>query len=174
MLFFGVKWILKTLKAKEIIEFPLMEGERDVEIKRTGLFALYILGVRSVDYSPHFKIKIENRENGKTVTSKENAVQMRFHKKQKMGIEYLNFSISMIGVYKIKIEKPENLIVKQTMLRTIIPFQSSSPIENIQLLIKETVPISQKILGIIFLIVGLNLSTWGIMLGINPGLFGIQ
>ncbi len=51
-------------------------------------------------------------------------------------------------------------------------FQTPLSIENITVSIQETITIGKKIFGIIFLVLGINASFWGIMLGINPNLFG--
>jgi hypothetical protein len=58
------------------------------------------------------------------------------------------------------------------MLKTMQLVESKEPIENLRVLIKETIPIRRKLLGIIFLILGANMSAWGITLSINPNLFG--
>lgn len=174
MIFFGAKWTFKSLKAKEIIGFPLAEREKEFEIKNAGLFTLCIIGGGYVNNSGSFRVQIKGKDNQRTVYLKENFIKPKFRKNWKMGVEYLQFNISNYGLYKVEIGNPEDLIVKKSMLKIKRMFQSPLPIENIEILIKETVPISKKLFGIIFLVLGVNLSAWGIMLGINPDLFWIK
>jgi hypothetical protein len=99
-------------------------------------------------------------------------MKSRIRKNWKVRVEYLQFKISRAGLYKVKTENVEDLIVKKSMLKTKHVFQSPLRIENIVASIKKTIPISKKLYGIIFLVLGVNMSAWRITLGINPKLFG--
>jgi hypothetical protein len=96
-------------------------------------------------------------------------MESRIRKNWKVWAEYLQFKISREGLYKVKIV--EDLIVEKSMLKTKHIFQSPLRIENIAASIKKTIPISKKFYGIIFLVLGVNMSAWRITLGINPKLF---
>jgi hypothetical protein len=172
MTFFGAKWTFKSFKSKEIIGFPLNELEKEFEIIKPGLFTLCIIGGGYVNNTGSFRALVKRKENQKVIDLKENFMKPRFRKNWKMGVEYLQFKISNSGLYNVEIENAEDLIVKKSMLKTKQIFQSRLPIENIEVSIKETIPIGKKLFGIIFLVLGVNMSAWGIMLGINPDLFG--
>lgn len=172
MTFFGVKWTFKSFKAKEIIGFPLSYLKKEFEIIRPGLFTLSIVGGGFVDNSGSFRVLVKRKDNQKVIDLKENFMKPRFSKNWKIGVEYLQFNISHPGLYKVEIENAEDLVVKKSMLKTKQVFQSPLPVENIEISIRETIPISKKLLGIIFLVLSVNMSAWGIMLGINPELFG--
>ncbi len=172
MTFFGVKWTLKSFKTKEIICFPLNEKEKEFEIINIGLFTFSVLGGGYVNNSGNFLATIKSKDNQKRIDLKENYIKTRFRKNWKIGVEFLQFKISNTGFYKVEIKNPEDLIVKKSMLKIKQIFQSPLPVENIEILIKETIPTRKKLFGIIFLVLGVNLSTWGILLGISPDIFG--
>lgn len=88
------------------------------------------------------------------IKSKENSTKWRFRKNGEMFIEHSIFNISETGNYNIKAE-------------LLKPNQE----QNDLIIIKETVSITKKILGILFLVFGVNGSFWGIMLSINPNVF---
>lgn len=170
--FFGVKWTFKSFKGKEIIGFPLSELKKEFEIIKPGLFTLCVVGGGYVDNSGNFRTLVMRKDNQKIIELKENILKPRFRKNRKMGVEYLQFKISHVGLYKVEIENAEDLVVKKSMLKTKQVFQSPLSVEKIEISIKETIPISKKLFGIIFLVLGVNMSAWGIMLEVNPELFG--
>ncbi len=170
--FFGVKWTYRSFKAKEIVGFPLIMKEQEFEISKPGLFALCIIGGGHVKNSGNFRVLIINTIDQKVIDLKENFMKPRFRKNWKIGVEILNFKVSNSGHFKVQIENAEDLIVKKSMLITERFFQSSLSIRNIEVMIKETIPVSKRLFGIIFLVVGVNMSAWGVMLGFNPELFG--
>lgn len=172
MIFFGAKWTWKSVKAKEIVNFPFIESKKEFEIKNIGLFSLCILGGGSVNNSGCFQVQIKDRDNQRIVELKENTMKPRFRKNWKMGVEYFQFKISKNGWYKIEIKNPKDLVVKQSTLKIKQVFQYPVPTESLEVLIKETIPNSKKLFGILLLVLGVNISAWGIMLGINPHLFG--
>jgi hypothetical protein len=172
MTFFGVKWTLKSFRAKTIEIFPLIELRKEFEIIRPGLFSICIIGGGHVNNTGSFQVSVQHKDNKKTIDLKENYMKPRFHKKWKTGVEYFSLKIENCGIYKVEISNPEDLIVKQSINKSQHVFQSPLPIENIEISIKETVTISKQLFGIIFLTLGVNMSIWGIMLGINPELFG--
>ncbi len=153
LLFFGIKWSWKSLKAKEIIQFPFSQDQTQFKIEKTGLFSLCILGGRYLANSGGFGAQI-------------------FRKNMKMGVEFFHFTISQSGGYILHLENQEDLIVKTSMIKIKQLFQSPQLTENLQVLIKETIPVGKRIMGIIFLVLGVNMTAWGIMLGIYPNLFG--
>lgn len=170
MLFFGLKWSLKSFKSKKIIEFPILDSVKEFEIINPGLYSFCIIGGGYVHNSEGFKTLISNVGSQKSIDLEENIIKPRFRKNWKMGVEYLQFKINNIGNYKIEIQNPEKLIVKKSMLKTKQIFQSNQLMENIEILIKETIPVKKKLFGILFLVLGVNMSAWGIMLTLNPSL----
>ena len=172
MLFAGAKWSVESFKSNDIVEFPIIDKLKEFEIIKSGLYAVCIVGGFYVHNLAGFKTSIFNIHNQKQIDLKEPNLKFRFRKKWKVGIEHLHFRIIEAGRYKIEIQLPEKLTVKESMLTTKQPFQSSQPIENIEVLIKGIVPLGKKILGIVFLVLGVNLSVWGILLSIIPKLFG--
>lgn len=172
MIFVGAKWTFKLFKAKEIIVFPLIELKKEFEIKKPGLYTLCIIGGGYVKNSGSFRALVKCKDTQEIIDIKENFIQPRFPKNWKMGVDYLQFKISNYGIYKVEIENAKDLIVKKSMLKAKQIFQSPLPVENIEISIKETIPIGKKLFGIVFLVLGVNMSAWGIMLGINPELFG--
>ncbi|SFU65406.1 hypothetical protein SAMN05216480_111123 [Pustulibacterium marinum] len=172
MTFFGVKWTVTSFKAKEISCFPFNNLKKEFEIKRPGQYTLSIIGGGFVGNTSNFHISVKTKDHQKIVDYEENFMRPRFRKNGKIGVEYLQFKISDSGLYKVEIENPEDLIVKKSIVKTKQFFQAPLAVENIEISIGETIPISKKLFGIIFLVLGVNISVWGIILGINPQLFG--
>jgi len=169
---FGARWNFRSFQTKEIIGFSIIELEKEFVIKKPGLFTICIIGGGYLNNNDNFRILVKSKENQKVIDLKENCIKPRFRRNCKIGIEYRQFSISDSGIYKVEIENVKDLIVKKSMLKTKQIFQSPLPIKNIEVLIKETIPISKKLLGIVFFILGLNMFFWGIILGVTPELFG--
>lgn len=171
LLFFGVKWIVKLFQLKDVVEFPIVEGIKEFEINKTGLYAVCIVGGAYIKYSEGFNIQILNVQNGKQLDLKENSLKPIFRKKVGTGVEYLQFNIQHIGRYKIEIHHAEKLIVKKSMLKIKQLFPSQS-LDSIEILIQGKMPVGEYISGIVFLVLGANMALWGVILGINPNLFG--
>ena len=172
MTFLGAKWSIKSFRAKEIINFPITHFKKDFEIIKPGLYALCIVGGASVNDAGNLRILIKHKDDQHVVELKEHLIKPRFRKKGKIGVEYLQFKILHSGRYQIELKNIDNLIVKKSRLTAQQIFQSPLSFENIEISIKETITIGKKIFGIIFLVLGINASFWGIALSIYPNLFG--
>ncbi|KKN91414.1 hypothetical protein LCGC14_0217470 [marine sediment metagenome] len=165
MVFFGAKWLLRS---KAIVKLPIAEKIKNFTINRSGLYSVCILGGGYLKTSVGFKILISKSNSQEKIRLKENFLKWRFRKNREIGVEYLHFEIENIGEYHIEIQNPENLTVKKS--RSIL--QSDKPIQSVEILIKESVSVAKKLFGVIFLVLGVNISFWGIMLAINPNPFG--
>lgn len=172
MLIFGVKWMLATFRLKDVVEFPLSKKEEEFEISKLGRYALCIVGGGYVKGLEGLTVKLVHLESGEKIEVEEVLLKPRFRKHWKISIECLHFMINKSGNFRIEIEPPERLRVNRSMLIFKRSFQAPEPIENLSILIKETNPVIQRILGIVFLVLGANLLVWGIILRINPGIFG--
>ena len=136
------------------------------------IFAFCIIGGGYARNSNNFQVQIKRKDDEQIVNLKKTFIKPRVLKNNKIGIEYLQFNISNSGVYKIKIKNPEGLIVKESILKFGLIFKSNPPVKNIEILIKETTPIIKQFFGIIFLVLGLNLFMWSVILAINLDRFG--
>ena len=172
MFFFGVKWFLKSFNSKEIIEFPFLDNHKEFEIKNTGLYTIQILGAAQITNSGQFTIRLINKDNQKNIALKDYFLKPRFRKNWKIGIEYLHFKITESGNYIIKLENQNSFVAKKSMLKINSPFQQNKPSNNLKIIIKEAITPSKKLLSILFLVLGVNISFWGILLTINPNAFG--
>ena len=151
MLFFGAKWLLRS---KTVVKFTINKNIKEFKIGRSGVYAVCFMETRFFNNFGVFHIKIINSDNQERIDMKKNFLKWRFIKNWKKGVEYYQFKIQNAGNYRIEID------------------QANKSIHNIEVLIKESVTVSKKIFGILFLVFGVNISFWGIILAINPNPFG--
>jgi len=156
MLFFGIKWSIESVRSKALVRFPLDNRTQEFELMDEGLYTFCILGSRFVGNSASYTTSLSNIENKEKVELVQNFLKPKFRVGWKIGIEYQNFRIRKSGQYKLELGNPNSLKGNSS---------------NLEGMIKKTIPVSKKIFGIIFLVLGMNMSAWGIMLGINPNLF---
>ncbi len=166
MVFFGAKWLLRS---KTIVNLPIAEKTNNFTINRSGLYSVCILGSAYIKSSVGFNILISKSNSQENIKLKESFLKWRFFKNWNIGVEYLHFKIENIGDYHIEIQNPENLMVEKSTSF----FQLGKPIQSVEILIKESVSTAKKLFGVIFLVLGVNISFWGIMLAINPNPFGL-
>ena len=145
MIFYGAKWLLRT---KIIFSFPITEGIKQFTIKNKGTHSI-CTRKGYFERSMKYNIPILRNSGGDYIESKENFLKWRFRKKGIMYVEHSIFNANETGTYSIESE-----ISKRNDL----------------ILIKETVPATKKLLGILFLVFGVNGSFWGLMLSINPNI----
>jgi hypothetical protein len=150
MMFYGAKWLLRY---KTVFSFLVSTGGKQFAIKKRGTYSICI---KKSHFGKAFKYNflITKGSGQNKLESKENFLKWSFRKKGKMFVEHTLFKVSEIGNYTIKAE-------------LLKPNQD----QNDLIIIKETVSITKKILGILFLVFGVNGSFWGIMLFINPTVF---
>ena len=168
----GIKWVYKSNFSKTIVRFPISKLTQEFRIETPGLYSINIVGGGSVRNKGHFKMRIVDVKNGHNITIKDNFIKPRMRLDWKMAVELSQFEIYDPGHYRIDIEGLDGLVVKKSMLFVKNRFHSPEDLKNIEVWIKETISNLQKVLGIIFLVFGANLSIWGILLGIYPEAFG--
>ncbi len=156
MLFVGIKWSIESIRPKPLVRFPLSERTQEFELKDEGLYAFCILGSRFVGYPSSYTSSLSNMENEEKIKLVQNFLKPKFRVGWKIGIEYQNFKIRKPGKHKLVLGDPNFLRGNSS---------------NLEGMIKKTVTVTKKLFGIIFLVLGMNMSAWGIMLGINPNLF---
>jgi len=155
MTFYGAKWLLRS---RTIISFQKAEREKEFNIAIPGLYSVGIIGGGHFKKSGNDEFQISNIKNQQLIELKESYLKWRFRKNWKMFVEYRQFEIDDIGNYKIEIQNHKG--------------QSNQPMRNNQIIITESVKMLKRFLGIIFLVLGVNISFWGIILTINPTPFG--
>ena len=170
MLFFGIKWSIQSVRPKAIVQFSLGDKEQNFVFSDEGLYTFCVLGAGYIN-TGEFEVRLSNQASKNEIEMLENFMKPRFRKDWKIGVEYLNFRIKIPGEYKLELINPESLTAKKSMLKAKQLLKSPIPATNLEGMIKKTIPISKKLFGIIFLVLGVNMSAWGIMLGINPNLF---
>jgi len=168
MMFFGAKWLLRY---KTVVNFPILEGTKEFTIKKPGLYAACIMGVGYFNNHNEYKFRLTQTNNGQQIKLKRPILKARFRKKWVMGIESVHFRIQDEGDYKIEITNLINATSANSAKKVTSIASSNPPVGIHQILIKATVSVLKKIIGIIFLVVGVQASFWGIMLAINPNVF---
>jgi len=168
MFLLGIKWMIISMSKKDIINFNINDTQKEFKIEKEGFFSICIIGGGYVDGSNGFRIIIENTTTSKKIYPTEKTMKYRFRKNWKLGVEFSQFKVNEPGKYLIVIQNIQSLIIKPSMLRSKRFFQKKLSTEFIEVLIKESTSTSKKILSIVFLIVGGNMTLWGFVLTFMP------
>ena len=147
MIFLGAKWLLRS---KTIIQFQIAESQKEFILKKPGLYSICSLGGGYFHKLDIYELEISKKRNQQIIELKDTFPKWRFRKNLKMFIEYKQFKILEIGNYLITIKNQD--------------YKTS----NRPILIKESVNVFKRILGILFLVFGVNGSFWSFYLALNP------
>lgn len=171
MFIYGVKILYKIYTTKDILQFNLNDNLNKIIIYKEGYYSINLIGGFGIISNP-LNVIINSLNEKEKIVVTSNSRNYTFLKKWKRAIELYQFEIKSIGEYEVSIKNYEKLILKKSQLKIYQFFEKKQKISNIKVLIKETVPNSIKIKGIICLTLGANIGAWGIILGINPQIFG--
>jgi hypothetical protein len=154
MIYFGIKFLIKFLKAKEIISFPVQENEISFHIPKKGRYSLCILGGTAVN---NLSVNIYSAVTSKFVVLTESFLKYKFNRSGKLGTTYLDFDIYEKGEYLLKVNNIDSLSVKMSMLKSVAMFESNVHRDRIVLLIREYSSPLHFIYSLLLLITGLGL-----------------
>jgi hypothetical protein len=166
----GSYWTIQKYRCKEILQFNATEKEVSVNIKE-GVYSLGAIGCGFVENPESLVISITNLSTNQNIPLTINRPMPRFSKKMKIGIEIFNFKAIESGNYKMQIENIESLRAKESMLGMLQSLQPKIDVRNLNFLIKESYPVYKTIIGIIFMVIGMNIAAWGIIIAANPDIF---
>ncbi|MFT5753774.1 MAG: hypothetical protein ACI924_000994 [Flavobacterium sp.] len=153
--FFGGKILLKIKNQKTISELDLTEKTNLVTFSKKGDYSLNIVGGGYVKNINNFSILINYNNN--LIKVLERKPKKRFFYKGKLTTEFKQFEIRNIGEHKIEFENINDLEVKDSMLFSKRMFQKRKNTSEIGILIKETSPSLNYLLGLILVIFGLQI-----------------
>lgn len=172
LLIYSIKLVINQLKLKEIIVFDLTEKTKDFQITKNGIHSICMLGISS-------DFKISGLEasiitpNGKQINLTENLIRYSSLRKRVKIVEQWKFETNQKGKYTLSITNLDDYISRNPILTSGKLF-SNRKIEtkSLKILVKQSVSTKHRLISIIGLVLGINGSFWGIMLGINPNLLG--
>ena len=167
LFFVGGRWMYAALKSKEIIKFPLDNQKQEFRVDKPGLFSFSLIGGGYVKNSGGFRASVKRKEYHIKVESHEPFIKAIIMKNWRIGVEYLHFKISDSGIYIVEIDGVKDLVIKGSILKIKQLYQRSIPSKYIEVSIRETIPPTKQLFGIIFFVLGANITAWGIILGLN-------
>lgn len=154
MLYFGIKFLIKFLKAKEIISFSLQKDEVPFHIPKKGRYSLCVLGGFTVS---NLSVSISSIVTSKFVVLSESFFKYKFNSGGRSGTTYLDFDIYEKGEYLLKVNNSASLSVKMSMLKSVAMLEDEVERDRIFILIKEYSSPLHFIYSLLLLIIGLGL-----------------
>ncbi len=155
----GCILIVRQIKTKQIALYDLQEGIKEVKLDKDKKYAISIIG-GFFDNDKGMKISLYS---DKDIKLKKHNFKYQFLLNGEKAFDYYCFTIEESGVYKIKIENPEYLTLRNSNLylkKLISPNKNHS--RKIQ--VKESIGLFYKISIIFCLIIGVNILIGGLML----------
>jgi len=171
MFIIGGYWIIQKLRCKVIIQASAIEKEISFNIEKEGVYCLGILGCGNIENIYSLNASILNVASNTEEKIEYYKIMPRFSKNMNIGVELGNFIISKKGNYKLKLQNMESIVAKDSMVKFIQLIQSKKELKSLTVLIKESYSINKTIIGIIFMVLGANIGTWGIVLAFNYEVF---
>lgn len=100
------------------LKIPLLQDETILDLGK-GKYKIYALGGHDIELKPSFNIEIININDSEHIVMKE-TTRIRGHKNKKKSIRIYSFRIEKNGSYIFKINNPESLILKNSILNGIV------------------------------------------------------
>ena len=115
LIILSILWLLKiSIKNKAISIFGLIENDKTIYFQSSGKFSISTVKGRFVEVKNGFNVLItQNFKNSIPLTTQNLKFGIRTYINFHVGNEFLRFDVSESGSYKIEIENPEFLIVKE-------------------------------------------------------------
>ena len=167
MFVFGLTWAIQRALLSDILSFPLTCTEKQITFEKTGKYALCIQGANYIDVKYENVFKITNLTNKKGIHLRENFIKPRFRRDWVMGFEYYNFQITQPDTYKIEINHPKDIKGEDSKLFFGSIFKNTVSNDQLSIIVKETTSGLKLFLSIFFLVIGGNVTLWGIVLGLK-------
>lgn len=171
LILISISWGYRWMRFQTILRFPLARGKANFTIKKAGFYSICFYEARYAKSSGNFRLDVIDAQTKLTIPSKEFLIKPQFFKDLGVGLEFLQLRFEKTGDYILELEHQEDLIVKTTMIPLARFFQKKAPTNQIEVMVKTSLPIWKRILTIIFLVFGINIIAWGIITLINPEIF---
>lgn len=172
LIFFGSKWLLKFFVAKNIVEFSLTESFKEFKIEKKGLYSINFIGGWYARNQGNFEVRIIKMDESENIPVIRNTLKPQITRKMRRGIEFYKFKIANEGMYRIELFNQADLQIKRSKLFLSQLIFKSEKIENIKVLVKETIANWKLITGIAFLVFGINIVSWSLIFLLDPNAFG--
>ncbi|PKQ46115.1 hypothetical protein CSW08_05060 [Confluentibacter flavum] len=169
MFFFGMKTLIKKYRSRTIAELNFTENPSEIYIKKTGTYAVCIIGGGYANNKGDFDLHITN--NGNKLDVLEKQMKFKFRHKGKLATEFYHFEIKNMGKYKFEFKNIADLEAKESMLLSKRMFQNTLSVNNVGIVIKETSSNTKFIIGLLMAVFGFNIAGLGIILAFNPQLY---
>lgn len=169
MFFFGVKILMKVHRNKTVAELDFTEDPFEINIEKIGEHAVCIVGGHYASNEGNFQLSITN--NGNQLDVFEKPLKFKQYHKGKLATEFYQFETENVGKYVFEFENIADLEVKKSMLLSNRMFQDKIPVDNLEVVIKETSPGLKFIVGLLMTIIGFSIASLGIIFALNPQLF---
>ena len=172
LLIYSIKLVINQLRLKEISVFNLTEKPKNFEITKSGIHSICMIGISS-----DFKISGLDASiitpNGKQIDLTENLISYSYLRKRVKTFEQWNFKTSHNGKHTLIIKNLEDYISRNPILKSRKPLSNrKTETKSLKILVKQSVSIKHRLISIVGLVLGVNGSFWGIILGINPNILG--
>ena len=157
LILLGLYWLYKlTINNKPVLFFNFTDNEKSVYINNIGNYAVSTVKGRFITIQKGFKISIKNSYiNKSNVVSKELKIRNKTYNKWHIGVEFLKFNISEQGQYTIKVENPNNLIVKEPRFFTKSRVLDIIEPNDVELALEKYYPFYYRILAALIVITGI-------------------
>ncbi len=157
----GIKNLINIANKKIIREFKLTEEPNKIYFPKIGVYSICFTGGKSITNTNYFSVTI-SKDNLK-LNIYEKLLKFRFSYKNNFAVESYSFNITETGEYKIHFNNIKDLSIKDSILHSKAIFQKKKPIENINVLIKETFSSYTFIFSLLSTIFGILISIWSLI-----------
>ena len=175
LVIYGIKLLIKELKLKEVAEFDLIDQTKSIDINKTGLYSINFIGIGhkyKFRANKAFDLSII-QPNGKNLKKINPNVNYHFIRKGKICIEIWRFDVIQKGIHRIEFIGLSEFIKKNPFIKSDeFLIKRKFETSKLKVLVKESVPGTNRFLMILSMVIGINAFFWGILIGIKPDLFG--
>lgn len=165
LIFIGIIWLVKlTINNKPISYIKLTEKEKSFYFNDEGKYAISTVKGRFVTMLDEFRIIIaQNFKSNADLPIDKLKMTNRTYNKWHIGIEFLVFQIKESGSYRIGVENPEKLIVKEPRFASKGRIHDRIDINEIELAIEKYFPFYYRIFAVLLIVTGVIVILWQII-----------
>jgi len=161
MLFFALKWSIQSARFRKIAQFPLDEAEHLITMPCAGTHSISFIGAGYVNPSNGFSITVAQQGSNIAADLYTYPLKYRHTISGSMSVEYAYFTTGP-GTYILRCRNAALLQPKPSMLFSRRMFQRPLQPASLMLAVKQSLTYKQKLLSIVFLVIGLQAIVGGV------------
>lgn len=155
-IFYALCLFLKQINFKNLSISKLLDSnDKVLSFNEIGTYSIAFIGGGYMKVRNDFTLNLSSLRGNKRVNAEINNIKFRLKYKGTLGVEFYTFSIDEIGEYILRVGNFDSLIMKSSMLSSVQLFQKPINISEIEIVLKKSLSIKEKIAMIICFVAGL-------------------